>query len=220
MKHKFSVSLSLALILAMLVTSLALADTIQSDGDIVAPNIQTTLNLGTVAPGATLSPKVSFQLSCDGNKHVDNGQSVILSYNASASTVPADGSLTASQVSIGGIPLTWPDDGNNDCTGFLPIGDNGDSTVTIVAPSLGGTYSFVVAYSAALSPAGINDPASVTGAVPAVTYTLTVEEPAPSDITPPVISYVLDPASPDGSNGWYKSDVTLTWTVTENESAS
>lgn len=38
------------------------------------------------------------------------------------------------------------------------------------------------------------------------------------DPTPPVIGYVLNPASADGSNGWYKSNVTLTWSVTENES--
>jgi Bacterial Ig-like domain len=40
----------------------------------------------------------------------------------------------------------------------------------------------------------------------------------PADSTAPNISYVLNPASPDGNNGWYKSNVTLTWTVTENES--
>jgi hypothetical protein len=50
-------------------------------------------------------------------------------------------------------------------------------------------------------------------------FTLHVQEPPPpSDTTPPEISYVLDPASPDGVNGWYKSNVTLTWTVTEDES--
>jgi hypothetical protein len=38
------------------------------------------------------------------------------------------------------------------------------------------------------------------------------------DPSAPSISYVLAPTSPDGDNGWYKSDVTLTWTVTENES--
>jgi hypothetical protein len=38
------------------------------------------------------------------------------------------------------------------------------------------------------------------------------------DPTAPVISYTLAPAAPDGSNGWYTSDVTLTWTVTESES--
>ena len=50
-------------------------------------------------------------------------------------------------------------------------------------------------------------------------YQVTVTAPPPpSDTTPPDISYVLDPASPDGNNGWYASDVTLTWTVTEDES--
>ena len=40
------------------------------------------------------------------------------------------------------------------------------------------------------------------------------------DKTPPVISYILAPASPDGTNEWYISNVTLTWTVTELESPS
>ena len=38
------------------------------------------------------------------------------------------------------------------------------------------------------------------------------------DPSPPAVSYVLNPATADGSNGWYKSNVTLTWTVTEDES--
>jgi hypothetical protein len=39
-----------------------------------------------------------------------------------------------------------------------------------------------------------------------------------TDPSAPSISYVLSPATADGSNGWYKSAVTLTWTVTESES--
>jgi hypothetical protein len=47
------------------------------------------------------------------------------------------------------------------------------------------------------------------------TYTV-IRDP---DTTPPVIGYTLNPASPPtGSNGWYRSNVTLTWSVTENES--
>ncbi len=42
--------------------------------------------------------------------------------------------------------------------------------------------------------------------------------PSSSDLTPPVITYILDPEEPDGLNDWFKSDVTLTWTVTEEES--
>jgi len=39
------------------------------------------------------------------------------------------------------------------------------------------------------------------------------------DPSAPVISYILAPATPDlGSNGWYTSNVTLTWAVTELES--
>jgi hypothetical protein len=53
------------------------------------------------------------------------------------------------------------------------------------------------------------------------TLTLHVLEPeTPADETPPSISYVLTPPSPDGSNGWYTSDVTLTWIVDEPESPS
>lgn len=38
------------------------------------------------------------------------------------------------------------------------------------------------------------------------------------DPTRPGISYVLDPAAPNGANGWYTSDVTLGWGVAEPES--
>jgi hypothetical protein len=40
------------------------------------------------------------------------------------------------------------------------------------------------------------------------------------DPSAPQISYVLDPASPDGTNNWYRSSVLLTWTITEEESPS
>jgi hypothetical protein len=40
------------------------------------------------------------------------------------------------------------------------------------------------------------------------------------DRSAPVIAYTLNPTAPNGDNGWYTSDVSLTWTVTENESPS
>jgi hypothetical protein len=52
------------------------------------------------------------------------------------------------------------------------------------------------------------------------TYSVTVvAPPPPSDTTAPIIGYTLNPESPDGANGWYKSDVTLTWNVTDPESS-
>jgi hypothetical protein len=50
-------------------------------------------------------------------------------------------------------------------------------------------------------------------AIASVTYGI-VDPSAPS------IGYVLNPAAPDGDNGWYRSDVSLTWSVTEAESPS
>ena len=38
------------------------------------------------------------------------------------------------------------------------------------------------------------------------------------DPSAPVIGYVLSPASPDGNNGWYRSNVSLAWAVTESQS--
>lgn len=38
------------------------------------------------------------------------------------------------------------------------------------------------------------------------------------DPTAPAISYTLDPAAADGSNGWYRSNVSLDWAVSEPES--
>jgi hypothetical protein len=38
------------------------------------------------------------------------------------------------------------------------------------------------------------------------------------DPSAPVIGYTLNPAAPDGLNGWYKGDVSLTWTVSEPQS--
>jgi hypothetical protein len=38
------------------------------------------------------------------------------------------------------------------------------------------------------------------------------------DPSPPTIGYTISPANPDGDNGWYTSNVSLAWTVTEPES--
>jgi hypothetical protein len=38
------------------------------------------------------------------------------------------------------------------------------------------------------------------------------------DPSAPVIGYTLNPATPDGNNGWYKGNVTLTWNVSEPQS--
>jgi hypothetical protein len=51
-------------------------------------------------------------------------------------------------------------------------------------------------------------------------FSVTVSDPTPpADTTAPTIDYTLTPGIPDGNNGWYKSDVTLVWNVSDPESA-
>lgn len=38
-----------------------------------------------------------------------------------------------------------------------------------------------------------------------------------ADGTAPVVTYAVNPTDPDGTNGWYRGDVSLTWTVIEAE---
>ena len=40
---------------------------------------------------------------------------------------------------------------------------------------------------------------------------------ADNDPTPPVTTISLNPGDPDGDNGWYVSDVTITLNATDNE---
>lgn len=190
----------------------AYADTITSDGDIVTAGDQSTVNLGTVAPGAVLTPKTSFTLNCAGKNHPDQGQTINLTYSSASSTIPA-GSLSATNAAIGPIPASWPDDtsggGSTNCPSPLTMPDNGDSTITITAPAAAGTYSYIVVWGVALAPPGSADPSAITGANPTVTYTLTVA--APSDTAPSANSF--SPANGD-------TDVAVNSTITVGFSES
>lgn len=177
--------LVVAVAAAMAVVGTALADTVQSDADIVSSGNQTSVNLGTVTPGETRNPTVRFYLTCDGKNHADNGQTVTIGFKASASSAPSGGSVSATAASIGPTPSSWPDDvatgsGNCGATPPAPLSSAGsDSTVTIVAPTTpGGPYTYTVAWEqAALSPAGNGDSQSITGSVATITYTLSVAAP-------------------------------------------
>jgi hypothetical protein len=217
----------LGFVLLVVVTALSLAaiswaDDILPDGDIVSSGDQSTVSLGSVGPGAVLQPKTSFRLTCDGKQHVDSGQTLPLSFTLAGSSVPTGGSLSATDTSIGQIPASWPDDttggGSTNCPSPAPaaVQDNGDSTITITAPTTPGLKTYVVRWSfGTLTPAGNSDNSALQGNHVDVTYTLTVV--APTDSTPPVITPNVSGTL--GNNGWYTSDVTLSWTVTDPDSA-
>jgi hypothetical protein len=169
-------ALTLASVLFMLSGLMAgFADTVQGDAD-VAAGIQTSRDLGNVASGASLTPSVAFQLTCTGNKHVDNAQSVSFTYSSPQSTVPAGGSMSATTGSTGPIPASWPDDstGGPNCGGTTTLAGSTNSTVSITAPTTAGPYTFVAFYDVGLTPGGGSDASSVTTANVQMTFTLTV----------------------------------------------
>src|SRR5215210_960881 len=174
----------------------ALADTLAADADLVQSGNQAgtsgnPIDMGTVKQGGSVSKQVSFQLVCNGNFHVDEGQTVTLS-NPSSNQVPTGGSINATNATIGPIPASWPDD-NTGCgtTSPTPIEDNSNSTVTFNAPANTGTatsYTFSVKWSntsVSLSPTTGDDGQSVSGNTD-VWFKVTVDNTAPTvtSVTP------------------------------------
>src|SRR5262245_29729175 len=100
----------LLVVTALSVAAISWADDILPDGDIVTSGDQSSVSLGSVGPGTVLQPKTSFRLTCEGKQHVDAGQTIPLNFTLAGSSVPAGGSLSATNTSIGQIPASWPDD--------------------------------------------------------------------------------------------------------------
>jgi Glucodextranase, domain B len=88
-------------------------------------------------------------------------------------------------------------------------GSGQDYTVSVSGMAGFGTVIAAITANKAVDLAGNGNTAS-SSTDNQVTY-------AATDSTPPVITYVVTPSSPDGLNGWYKSNVQLVWTVTEPE---
>lgn len=82
-----------AVIAGAALAAFAYADTVEEDGDNVLASDQSSVDLGTVAAGATLTPYASFRLACASKNHVESGQTVNLTFTLAGSTVPAGGSL-------------------------------------------------------------------------------------------------------------------------------
>ena len=206
----------LFMVLGMLlaIPAVALADQIVGDADVVDANIQGSENLGTVAPGATVSPnpQVGFWLECNGSNHLNPGQTVNLTFGSASWSRVGGGSFsghsaTATPTSLT-APSTWPSDTTN-CNAAgnpAPFEGSGESTATITAPTTPGTYNVVLSYNK-----NIGSP-DITGQTQ-VTFTLTV----PSDTTGPVITKTVTGTL--GDNDWYTSNVNVDWTVSDPESA-
>lgn len=161
--------------------AVAIGDTVEADLVTATSALETTRDLGTVAAGATLTPPVSFALRCAGKDHVESGQTVTMGlHQASLDGGAAGSAVSATSATIGAVPAAWPDDttggGSTNCgtTPPTPLPDNGDSVVTIHAPTTPGTHTVVVTYKpTSFSPEG-DDNNDITSGNTSVSFTFTV----------------------------------------------
>jgi len=181
------------------------ADDVIIDSDIVTTGTQSSINL-TATPGQVLTVPVDLYIECQTNANHIAG-SVILTYDAGGSSLPSGGTLSSSTVTIA-RPTGWPADGQ--ACGTTPPTSTGRAIVSVGAPVSPGTYTYKVRWSA-------SDPdAKTTGVAALAQVNLTVSAPA-GDTTPPVITKVVTGTL--GSNSWYTSNVSVTWSVTDGQSA-
>ncbi|WP_183097545.1 PxKF domain-containing protein [Nocardioides pelophilus] len=96
--------------------------------------------------------------------------------------------------------------------------------ICMVSDAEDGNSSFAATLSAITGPYAVDGIGSQTascsytdggGLTASASATFSIVDP-----TAPDIGYTVSPASPDGDNGWYRSDVSVDWTVTEEESPS
>jgi hypothetical protein len=137
------------------IPAVALADIVVADGDgVVGAPHSGTRNLGSVDPGATLTPSVDFYLRCDGNQHFNSDDSASIDFTSGTITdatnaVAATGSATATSLTgLTGPSSGWPADatGAPNCTASNTDTLLGSSTATIVAPKKAGTYTIALDY--------------------------------------------------------------------------
>ena len=174
--------LSLAIVLAMLFASLALADNTVPDGDGMEPVAANPMNFGTVCAGSTTTQTALIRVNRNGA--------------AGSTNVFKDGStVTVSVLSVSGtglsaemgspntitLPSNWGSLGNNSDSDYV------SSDVTLVA---GAASSFTGSVSYRGS--GVNSSDSAINRDSAMNVTATIEDCTPIDTTPPVVTVPAD----------------------------
>jgi hypothetical protein len=157
-----------AAILLLTATS-ALADSVAPSTDGVSPAPSGTIDLGDVAPGASLTVQVPFVVSCGVGTHVGPRVGLVLTFFGA--TVSSDGDVVAAlQATVPAPPSGWAT-----CTVGQSYGGGTPSTVELTAPNSLGPVSYDLVYtvsgSTAVGPyAGVKLDLTVTGDQPPVLH--------------------------------------------------
>jgi large repetitive protein len=188
--------------LLLAIPAIALADIIVVDGDYISTanpadgTYDNPVNLGTVAPGATIQKTARFKLVCHSKNHVDLGNTVFLTVspnqtdvyqNANFSQLAPTGGVSVvttkatndQQVDIGPIPTSWPDDASTANCDTTPqeLAATHTAAITVTAPNTAGTYFGRARFSQTLAQ---NDNQAVSGGSNTdIIYNMTVDATAP-----------------------------------------
>lgn len=190
--------------------AIAVADNSVADGDGVAPVANNDMSAGNVTCGVAANRTAPVAITRNGS-YSPGTQVFKKGTTATVSVLSTTGDLTASvpaspdnQISI---PSDWDTAANNTMTAAVA------STVTVTSSTPGAGNGSVTYRATGINPSGATITRDDTMNVTWNTGTC-----APADTTAPTIGYTLTPATPDGDNGWYKGNVTLTWQVDDPQS--
>lgn len=180
-----------AVAVALAFAGVAAADTVPGDADLATPGPQSSRDLGTVAPGATVTADVGLIVTCKGLAHVDRSQTV--TFSVASTTVPAGGALVVAGGVAGPPPDAWPLDGEG-CPSPVPaFGPATPSRVTLTAPTVPGTYIFSIFFDPSVSPAGSGDASALAGLTAVDLVVMVSDTPPPPPPPPPPPVPVVEP---------------------------
>jgi hypothetical protein len=184
------------------------ADNVVADGDGAAPVSGNALNFGTnVCVGTSVERDVAIAIKRDGQGNVFANSTTATPNNVSVTRTGVTGAgLTATQPNPTSItmPTNWTSSSNGTMTSAVV------SQVTYSPTATGAISGGKVDYSATGAKDG-GESLTRNGFVMAAGSAVTC------DTTPPVITPSVSGTL--GNNGWYRSDVTVSWTVTDPQSS-
>ena len=164
----------------------------------------------TVTPVAAGSTTISVSQTSNSTAGSFDLEPATFTVNVTAAA-PAN---TAPQVSVSGVDAGAEYDKGSvpDATCEVTDAEDGTSSFAATLSAITGPYASDGIGSQTASCSYTDEgPGTPLEASASETYSI-------NDPSDPVITKVVTPASPDGSNGWYTSDVKVDWTVSDPES--
>ena len=193
----------------------AMADTLQVDGDELATGINDTLHMGDICAGRTATngtrhrQTVSIFVRRNGGLGAKYASSAVVTTTvASIAQSATGGTVSSTDPDDITLPSDWASLANNSFVSSTVV----EPTVTVAASTTPGYASATITYRG--TGTGANGGTLTRESDLIVDWTVVTTG---CDTTPPVITPNI--VGTLGTNGWYTSNVSLTWTVVDNESA-